>query len=101
MDSSIAALLTERFSGLEDPRTGRATRHELIDVVVIAICAVICGADSWVDVEMFGKSKKTGLANYSLFPTQYLRMTPLAGCSRDWTPFSSRDVSRSGWRDGQ
>ena len=41
MDSSIAALLTERFSGLEGPRTGRATRHELIDVVAIAICTVI------------------------------------------------------------
>ena len=46
MDSSIAALLTGRFSELEDPRRGRAKRHELIDVVVIAISAVIsvwCG----------------------------------------------------------
>ena len=68
MDSSIAALLTERFAGLEDPRTGRTTRHELIDVVVIAICAVICGADSWVDVEMFGKSKKRWLSQLLALP---------------------------------
>ena len=59
MDSSAVALLTDRFANLTDPRTGSAKRHKLIDVIVIAICAVICGADSWVDVEMFGKSKKT------------------------------------------
>ena len=55
-------MLTERFSALEDPRTGRTKRHNLIDVVVIAICAAICGADSWVDVEMVGKSKKDWLS---------------------------------------
>ena len=68
MDSSIAALLTERFSDLEDPRTGRAKRHELIDVVVIAISAVICGADSWVDVEMYGKSKREWLERFLSLP---------------------------------
>ena len=56
MDSSVAALLTDRFYGLENPRTGRATLHELTPVVVKAMCAVICGADSWVDVGIFGKS---------------------------------------------
>ena len=55
MDSSIATLLPERFSALEDPRTGRAKRHHLTDVVVIAIWAVLCGADSWVDVELSGQ----------------------------------------------
>ena len=68
MDSSIAALLAERFCALEDPRTGRAKRHNLIDVEVIAICAVICGADSWVDVEMFGKSKKDWLSRFLGLP---------------------------------
>lgn len=68
MNSSIAALLTERFSDLEDPRIGRAKRHELIDVVVIAISAVICGADSWVDVEMYGKSKRDWLDRFLSLP---------------------------------
>ena len=62
MDSTSVALLTDRFSSLQDPRTGRAKRHNLIDVIVIAICAVICGADSWVDVEMYGKSKREWLS---------------------------------------
>ncbi len=58
MESTPSASLIERFSILVDPRDDRAKRHSLIDIVVIAVCAVICGADSWVDVEMFGKSKR-------------------------------------------
>ena len=47
MDNSPVGLLTDQFAKLTDPRTGHAKRHKLIDVIVIAICAVICGADSW------------------------------------------------------
>ena len=61
MDSRPAANLIDRFAKLNDPRDDRAKRHNLMDVVVIAICAVLCGADSWVDVELFGKSKKDWL----------------------------------------
>ena len=68
MSSPILALLTDRFASLKDPRTGRAKRHQLIDVIVIAICAVICGADSWVDVEMFGKAKKDWLSRLLELP---------------------------------
>ena len=46
----------------------RTKRHDLIDVVTIAICAVICGADSWVDVELFGKSKKDWLTSFLDIP---------------------------------
>ena len=68
MDSSAVALLTDRFASLQDPRTGRAKRHEFMDVIVIAICAVICGSDSWVDVELFGKSKKAWLSRMLNLP---------------------------------
>ena len=40
---------------------GRAKRHELEDVIVIAICAVICGADNWVEIEEFGRCKQEWL----------------------------------------
>ena len=40
------------------PRIERSKRHGLLDIITIAICGVICGADSWVFVEMFGKSKE-------------------------------------------
>jgi len=96
MDNSIASLLTQRFSTLEDPRTGRAKRHNLLDVVVIAICAVICGADSWVDVEMFGKSKENwlrrllslpnGIPSHDTFGRVFARLDPeqFERCFREW-----------------
>ena len=50
------------FRSLDDPRIDRSKRHHLLDIVAIAICAVICGADSWVYVELLGRSKEEGSA---------------------------------------
>ena len=47
----------EYFGCLPDPRIDRTKRHSLRDILVVSICAVICGADGWVAVEEFGKSK--------------------------------------------
>lgn len=38
--------IADYFADVEDPRIERTKRHQLIDVITIAICAVICGADS-------------------------------------------------------
>ncbi|KAF0245756.1 MAG: ISAs1 family transposase [bacterium] len=46
---------------IEDPRIERCKLHQLIDILVIAICAVICGAETWKEIEEFGKSKKDWL----------------------------------------
>lgn len=51
------ASIQHHFSVLEDPRVERTKLHKLLDIVIIAICAVICGADTWVDVESFGNAK--------------------------------------------
>lgn len=53
-----------RFGDMPDPRSGDNIRHPLINIMTITICAVICGADSWVDVEMFGQAKKRWLAEF-------------------------------------
>ena len=42
--------LTEAVAGLDDPRTGPAQRHDLAKMILMALCAVLCGADSWVNV---------------------------------------------------
>ncbi len=55
--ASDTASLTEHFGSLVDPRIDRTKRHNLMDIVTIALCGVIAGADSWVDVEEFGKRK--------------------------------------------
>ncbi len=49
-----ALSIRQHFEGLPDPRRGNARRHLLIDIVVIALCAVIRGANEWTDVEEFG-----------------------------------------------
>jgi len=49
--------LIEHFGELEDPRIDRTKHHQLLDIIVIAVCGVICGADNWVDIELFGRSK--------------------------------------------
>ena len=49
----------DHFASLTDPRSSHAPnqRHQLIDILVIAVCAVICGADGWEDIEEYGKAQ--------------------------------------------
>ena len=54
--------------GVEDPRIERTKLHQLIDVITIAICAVICGADSWVAIETYGQAKKEWLKRFLELP---------------------------------
>ena len=49
--------IQKHFAPLKDPRILKKTSHKLIDVIVIAICAVICGADAWTQMEEFGKAR--------------------------------------------
>ena len=49
--------IAEHFDSVEDPRVERTKRHKLIDILTIAILAVICGADSWVGMETSGRAK--------------------------------------------
>ena len=67
-DHPIASIKVH-FSHLPDPRTDKSRiRHQLLDMVVIAICAVICGADSWVAVESFGHAKSKWLSRLLKLP---------------------------------
>ena len=68
MQYSQTASLIGVFSELEDPRIDRTKRHSLTDIITIAICAVVCGTDSWVDVEMFGKSREEWLSGFLELP---------------------------------
>jgi len=59
--------LVFHFSDMEDPR-GDNRRHLLLDIIVIAICAAICGADTWTDVELFGQSKEQWFRKFLELP---------------------------------
>jgi hypothetical protein len=67
-DRESGSSLRERFAALEDPRVERTRRHELLDIITIALCAVICGADSWVEVETFGRAKERWLRTFLALP---------------------------------
>ena len=56
--------LTEAFGGLEDPRTGPARRHDLAEMILMALCAVMCGADTWVDVAEWAEDNEAWLKRY-------------------------------------
>ena len=60
--------MAKHSEGLVDPRVERAKRHELLDIIVITICAVICGADNWVEVEEFGHAKPEWLSRFLRLP---------------------------------
>ena len=60
--------ITDYFVDIEDPRIERTKRHQLIDVITIAICAVICGAESWVAIETYGEAKQKWLERFLELP---------------------------------
>ena len=56
------------FSKLKDPRVDRTKEHLLEDIIFITIAAVICGAETWNDIENYGKLKKEWLGQYLQLP---------------------------------
>jgi predicted transposase YbfD/YdcC len=60
--------LAHHFADLTDPRIDRSRLHELLDIVAIAICAVVAGADSWDDIEDFGNAKIDWLGTFLELP---------------------------------
>ena len=56
--------LVEHFSALEDPRCAGKVDHRLIDILVIAVCAVIACAESWDDIALYGRNKLGWLRSF-------------------------------------
>jgi predicted transposase YbfD/YdcC len=88
--------LSEHFDAIEDPRIERTKRHKLIDILSIAILAVICGADSWVGMESFGQAKQNwlkrilelpnGIPSHDTFARVFARLNPeqFQACFLNW-----------------
>jgi len=68
MSQRASASIIEHFSEVKDPRIERHKRHKLVDIMVIAMCGVICGADGWAGVETFGKAKYGWLKGFLELP---------------------------------
>ena len=94
--SNVPLSMVERFAALEDPRTGNAKRHQLLDIIVIALCAVICGADNSVEIEEFGKAREdwfrrflelpNGIPAHDTFGRVFALLDPeqFGACFTDW-----------------
>jgi predicted transposase YbfD/YdcC len=86
VEEKISAAIEHHFGNLTDPRVDRTKLHKLLDILVIAICAVIGGADTWEDVEEFGKAKiewfqtflelPNGIPSHDTFTRVFARLDP-------------------------
>ena len=78
--------IADYFCEIEDPRVERTRQHKLIDIITIAICAVICGAEGWTDIETYGLAKyewlkqflelPNGIPSHDTFSRVFSRLNP-------------------------
>jgi len=95
----LSSSFQEHFASLSDPRSPHAPnqRHALIDILVISVCAVICGAEGWEDIEEYGKAQAewfrevlelaNGIPCHDTFRRVLSRLDPdeLTQCFVSWT----------------
>ncbi len=68
MSESVPSSIAAHFRQLPDPRVRRTRRHALEDILVITLCAVICGADDWAAIARFGRAKRTWFRGFLALP---------------------------------
>jgi len=68
MGNEANYLIAEHFSTLSDPRIELKTRHKLIDIIAVTLCAVICGADKWIEIARFGRAKEQWFRTFPALP---------------------------------
>src|SRR5215212_5632407 len=95
---AIPAFL-DTFAAVPDPRVDRTKLHGLLDILVVSLCAVLCGAEGWEDIEEFGRVKQTwlrerlglaltnGIPSHDTFRRVFARLDPQAfrGAFLAWT----------------
>lgn len=96
MDVGASGGVLRVLGQVEDPRVNRTKRHSLTDILFVTICAVICGADGWTEVELFGKTKldwlrrfvplANGVPSHDTFGRVFSRLKPveLEQCFLRW-----------------
>ena len=68
MAATVNASIVEHFQTLEDPRMARTKKHNLLDILVIAVCTLLTGGEGFQDMELFGKSKQAWLQTLLALP---------------------------------
>jgi predicted transposase YbfD/YdcC len=68
MSQVIDTSILTHFGNLEDPRDIRGKEHLLLDIITIALCAVISGAEGWEDMAEYGRAKQDWLSTFLSLP---------------------------------
>ena len=102
MSEVSPTLFLDAFEAIEDPRIDRTKLHPLSEIMTVAICAIICGADAWDDIEAFGNAKsawlstflclKHGIPCHDTFNRVFARINPeqFQACFLSWIQSVSR-----------
>lgn len=112
MAQRLTAVFTT-FESLTDPRVQRTRRHELFDLVVVALCGTIAGGDSWADIERFGKERlawlrtfltlANGIPSHDTFGRVFARLDPaqLVACIKQWLDDIGHEIGKHIAIDGK
>ena len=105
MQSAVKPLIIEHFSSLTDPRILLKTRHKLIDIIVITLCAVLAGADEWTEIAEFGRIKEQwfrtflelpfGIPSHDTFGRVFSMIRPeeFEKCFLDWVRAAFQNIA--------
>jgi predicted transposase YbfD/YdcC len=112
--SQLLELFTPYFADLPDPRIDRTKRHTLLDMLILALCATLGGANGWADIERFGKAKldffrqflplPNGIPAHDTFGRVFARLDPaalLAGIQKWLAAFRAAVERELGAIDGK
>ena len=86
MSEDLSLSLFDSLEQVPDPRRERTKLHQLVDILVIAVCATICAAETWEEIEEFGQAKESwfkkflalpnGIASHDTFRRVFLLTNP-------------------------
>jgi len=105
METMEKPRIMEHFSSLTDPRILLKTRHKLIDIIVITLCAVLAGADEWTEIADFGRLKEQwfrtflelpfGIPSHDTFGRVFSMIRPeeFEKCFLDWVRAAFQNIA--------
>jgi predicted transposase YbfD/YdcC len=112
MSNRLVAVFTP-FEDLTDPRIERTRVHDLFELIVVALCGTIAGADTWADIERFGNDRLNwlrtflrldgGIPSHDTFGRVFAMLDPaeLVACIKQWLDEVGREIGKHIAIDGK
>jgi len=112
LSNRLVAVFTP-FESLTDPRIERTRAHDLFELVVVALCGTLAGADAWTDIERFGNERldwlrtflklESGIPSHDTFGRVFAMLDPaeLVACVAQWLQDIGRDIGQHIAIDGK